>query len=71
MKYIKKYEEKKHKSKIDELEREFDKVTIIIPKDIRSINPSFFEEMLKNVVLKIGREKFLEKFSFQSLGSYN
>lgn len=59
------------KSKIDELEREFDKVTIIIPKDIRSINPSFFEEMLKNVVLKIGREKFLEKFSFQSLGSYN
>lgn len=31
------------KSKIDELEREFDKVTIIIPKDIRSINPSFLK----------------------------
>lgn len=59
------------KSKIDELEREFDKVTIKIPENIRSINPSFFEEMLKNVVLKLGREKFLDKFSFQCQGNYN
>lgn len=58
-------------SKIDELEGRADKVIITIPNDIRSINPSFFEEMLKNVVLKLGREKFLQKFSFQCNGGYN
>lgn len=59
------------KSMIDELEEKSDKVTIIIPENIRSINPSFFEEMLKNVVKKLGREGFLNKFSFLSNGTYN
>lgn len=59
------------KSMIDELEEISDKVTIIIPENIRSINPSFFEEMLKNVVKKLGREGFLNKFSFLSNGTYN
>lgn len=58
-------------SMIDELECDSDKITIIIPKNIRSINPSFFEEMLKNVVKKLGRERFLAKFIFQSEGTYN
>lgn len=58
-------------SMIDELERDSDKIIIIIPDNIRSINPSFFEEMLKNVVKKLGRERFLEKFVFQSEGTYN
>lgn len=61
----------REKSMIDDLEEKSDKVTIIIPENIRSINPSFFEEMLKNVVKKLGREGFLSKFSFLSKGTYN
>lgn len=59
------------RSNIDELEEKYDKIKIVIPKDIRSINPSFFEEMLKNVVKKLGRKGFLDKFTFQSEGEYN
>lgn len=58
-------------SKIDEIEKSFEEVTIIIPDNIYSINPSFFEELFVNVVLKLGREKFIEKFKFQSIGNYN
>ena len=61
----------REKSRIDELECIFDKIIVIIPENIRSINPSFFEEMLKNVVKKLGREGFLKKFDFQSKGTYN
>lgn len=57
--------------KIDEIEAKYDSVQIIIPDGIRSINPSFFEELFKNVVLKLGEEKFLVKFIFISKGSYN
>ena len=52
-------------SKIDELERK-----IIIPNDIYSINPSFLEEFLVNVVKKLGKDGFLAKFEFESLGDY-
>lgn len=57
-------------SKIDELEENFSEITIVIPDNIYSINSSFFEELLSNVVLKLGKEKFLEKFKIQSLGNY-
>lgn len=57
-------------SKIDELERYSDQITIIIPKDVYSLNPSFLEELLVNVVLKLGKEMFLEKFKFVSEGDY-
>jgi hypothetical protein len=58
-------------SKIDNIEGEYDKIIIIIPKDIRSINPSFFEELFKNVVIKLGKDGFLSKFEFHSEGTYN
>lgn len=58
-------------SKIDEIERSYDEVFIIIPDNIYSINPSFFEELFVNVVLKLGRESFLKKFKFESVGYYN
>lgn len=57
--------------KIDEIEAKYDSVEIVIPQGIRSINPSFFEELFKNVVLKLGEDKFLEKFNFTSEGTYN
>jgi hypothetical protein len=58
-------------SKIDEIESSYDEVFIIIPDNIYSINPSFFEELFVNVVLKLGRENFLKKFKFESVGNYN
>lgn len=58
-------------SRIDEIETNYNKVIIIIPDDIYSINPSFFEELFINVILKLGKDKFLEKFEFQKLGNYN
>jgi hypothetical protein len=57
-------------SKIDEIEANNDRINIIIPNNIYSINPSFFEELFDHVVLKLGKEKFLEKFRFESQGDY-
>ena len=58
-------------SNLDELEKEYDCIKVIIPDNIYSINPSFFEELFVNVILKLGRDKFREKFNFESLGKYN
>lgn len=60
----------RRQSKIDELEAQYDKVIIIIPDNVYSINPSFLEEFLVNVVQKLGRNAFLEKFEFVSEGDY-
>jgi len=60
----------REKSRIDELETLYESVTIIIPDQIYSINPSFFEELLVNVVKKLGKEKFRSKFKFVSQGDY-
>lgn len=58
------------KSRIDELEKQYEEIFIIIPDQIYSINPSFFEEFLVNVVRKLGKEQFLAKFKFESQGDY-
>ena len=39
-------------SNIDEIEKDSTEINIIIPDTIYSINPSFFEELFLNVVLK-------------------
>lgn len=56
---------------IDNIEQQYELIKIIIPAGIRSINPSFFEELFKNVVIKLGPDKFLKKFEFISEGTYN
>lgn len=58
-------------SKIDAIENNYDLVEVIIPDNIYSINPSFFEELFVNCVTKLGKDKFLQKFKFSSLGNYN
>lgn len=58
------------KSKLDEIEEKYDKVVIVIPDNVYSINPSFFEELFLNVVIKLGKEDFLKKFEFESQGDY-
>ena len=57
-------------SKIDEIEAANEKVILVIPDRIYSINPSFLEELLKNVVIKLGKDGFYKKFEIQSLGAY-
>ncbi|TXE11231.1 STAS-like domain-containing protein [Algoriphagus aquimarinus] len=58
------------KSEINRIENEFESVSIIIPDNVYSIIPSFFEELFMDVVLKLGKENFLKKFNFVSEGSY-
>ncbi|WP_316826041.1 STAS-like domain-containing protein [Pedobacter miscanthi] len=57
-------------SHIDDIEAANEEVTIVIPDNVYSIIPSFFEELFLNSVLKLGRDRFLNKFKFQSLGNY-
>lgn len=61
----------REKSRVDEIEKDNSSVIIVIPDNIYSINPSFFEELFVNVVKKLGKDKFLEKFNFTSEGSYD
>lgn len=57
-------------SKIDSIEERFETVHVIIPDNVYSINPSFFEELFVNVVRKLGKDGFLKKFNFKSEGHY-
>ena len=63
--------EVRENSKIDELELEYDEIRILIPEDIGSINPSFLEEFLINVVSKLKEEAFFKKIKFINTGRYN
>ena len=60
----------RERSNIDSIEASNDKVIIVIPDNVYSINPSFFEELFVNVVKKLGKEGFLSKFEFRSEGDY-
>ncbi len=62
--------EVRDKSGIDTLADQAEQVSIIIPPDIRSINPSFLEEFLFNVVTKLGESAFKQKFKFVNEGRY-
>ena len=62
--------EVRQKSNIDTIEPMYDKITVTIPQDISSINPSFLEEFFKNVVIKLGEDRFYQKFSFINQGRY-
>lgn len=57
-------------SKIDSIVKDFDKIEIVIPDDIYSINPSYLEEFLVNVVQKLGKEGFFSKFIISNNGPY-
>lgn len=61
----------RNESHIDEIEEKHEEIEIIIPDNIYSINPSFFEELFFNVVNKLGKANFLSKFKFTNLGEYN
>lgn len=54
----------REESKIDDLVKVNDLVNINIPSDIMSVNPSFLEEFLFNIVTKLGKENFYKKVQF-------
>ena len=58
-------------SKIDEIEINNEQIIVVIPDNLYSINPSFFEELFVNVVTKLGKEEFYKKFTFRNDGKYN
>jgi hypothetical protein len=55
-------------SKLDEIANKFEDVYFVIPDNIYSINPSFFEELFVNVVQKFKKEGFLKRFHFIAEG---
>jgi hypothetical protein len=62
----------REKSGIDLLAKQSDKISITIPSDIRSINPSFLEEFIKNIVTDLGETGFNDKIEFKiSSDNYN
>lgn len=61
----------REKSKIDAYIKAGDCVTIEVPSDIYSINPSFLEEFLFNAVISIGKEEFFSRVSFNCHGNYD
>lgn len=62
--------EVKNSSEINELAENCEIIEFIIPDNLFTINPSFFEELFIDIVQKIGKEKFYEKFEFVNLGKY-
>jgi hypothetical protein len=61
--------EVREESKIDEIEKQYEKIIILIPDNIMSINPSFLEEFLFNVVTKLKKDAFNRKFKFDGKNS--
>ena len=61
-------EDVRNKSQLNDLFEHFDKVKLIIPKDIYSITPSFLEELFRNVVQKYGRSIIEQKLELETNG---
>lgn len=61
----------KIQSQINELEAVNDEIYIIIPNNIYTILSHFFEELFRDVLRKLGKKKFYDKFKFVNHGSYN
>lgn len=62
--------EVKESTHINELINMFDVVNIKVPDNIGSINPSFLEEFLYDVVIELGEERIYEKVVFLCPGNY-
>lgn len=58
-------------SEIDSLMSKDDKLEVIVPRDIYSINPSFLEEFLVNLVSEFGKKVFFDRVVFKNLGDYS
>ena len=50
--------------KLDEIDKSEEQVTVVIPKDTWTINSSFFGGLFEKSVMDLGRDRFLEKYTF-------
>ena len=51
---------------LEKIEKENEKIEIIIPNDVFSFNSSYFLGMFGESVKKLGKEKFEEKYQFNT-----
>lgn len=49
---------------LDEIDKNDEPVVVSIPKDTWTINSSFFGGLFEKSVIDLGKEKFLEKYTF-------
>lgn len=63
-------QEVREQSGLDSKELKADHITVRIPEDTFSINPSFLEEFFRNVVKRLGAAAFWKKFEFDNRGEY-
>ena len=61
----------RNESNIDSLIGKYDEIDILIPSNADNLNTSFLEELLENVVSKLGEDEFRKKFRFTSRAGYN
>lgn len=61
----------RERSGIDQLVDQYDRIDVQIPADTRSINPSFLEEFVYNVVPRLGRDGFYDKIHFGDAERYS
>jgi hypothetical protein len=64
-------EEVRLKSNVDFKFKTCDLVMLIIPHDVNSINPSFFKQLISNIVEEIGVDEFESKLDVLHYGNYN
>lgn len=57
-------------SKVDEAVNKYSNIELLIPGDIYSINPSYLEEFLVDVVQQLGKDGFFKKFKITNPGPY-
>ena len=50
---------------LDVLDRSGEKVLVIVPSNVRSVNSSFFLGMFEDSIKLLGREGFEERYSFE------
>ena len=60
----------REKSKIDQLASAGHKIELVIPNDVHSVNPSFLEEFLGNVVHRLGKTAFTQQVRIVNNGKY-
>lgn len=64
-------EQDRIESKVDEAISTHARIELVIPEDIYSINPSYLEEFLVNVVQKLGsKDEFFRRFVITNPGPY-
>ena len=60
-----------YESNLENRIKSSNKVTIVIPEEIYSVNPSFLEALIRPIVKELGKQGFENKVNFKTLNNYN